>query len=497
MSTNAHTRLAEGHLIGDRYSIGPVIGEGGMGVVYAARHVGLDVPVAFKVIRPDLKDDPEFVQRFLHEARAAASLQGEHIARVQDVGQLESGEPYLVMEHLEGIGLEAYINERGPLREYEAVKLVCEACAGLIEAHALRLVHRDIKPANLFLAYHADGSSILKILDFGISKHFSSGARGLTSPKKSLGSPWYMSPEQMTNPSEVDQRTDVWSLGVVLFELLTGAHPFDGRSIPEVCSQVLTAPTPSLRTWTPDAALELEAVVSWCLEKDPKDRCPSVMALSDALQPFAASPSSGRRLEVPSRGARNPILAFERTDPDPIVRSNGSRDRNGLGSLAPLAEHLKILPRRRWRKTTAVVGVAAGVSLAGLMSWVPASGQWLRAVEASGLELPWDPVLGTEPFDETSRGNYELPPWMARGALPEEAASSGVHQAEPGRKSERPEATLTPREIRRRTENYRDWLRRQGLRRLEDADAGVDGAPLTTTARQDEDSVHEPGQEFP
>ena len=494
MSTNTSTHLAEGRLIGDRYLIGRVIGEGGMGVVYSARHVGLDVPVAFKVIRPDLKNDPEFVQRFLHEARAAASLKGEHIAHVHDVGQLESGEPYLVMEHLEGMGLESFVRERGLLPESEAVKLVREACAGLGEAHAMMLVHRDIKLANLFLVRRTDGSSLLKVLDFGISKHFSSSARGLTNPERSLGSPWYMSPEQMMNASEVDQRTDVWSLGVVLFELLTGEHPFDGDTVPEVCGKVLTAPAPPLRKWKADADAKLEAVVSWCLEKDPENRCPNVTVLSAALQPFAGS-SADHGLSMPHAGATNcGSLAFDRTMPDAKIHSGRREERITLGSLAPVADHLGLGPRRRWRTMTAVVGLTAGVSFAAFAWSHPAtSHQVLRSMGDSRLELPWDPRLGEGPFHETFTKDYDLPPWMFRAISPNASTSSVVMATEVEPTEKHWGATLTPEEIQRRTENYGNWLRRQGFQRIEDVAAVEDRTPASAATVQDEDGLDRTG----
>src|SRR6185369_14452217 len=152
-----------------------------------------------------------------------AGLRSEHVARVYDVGRLDSGEPYLVMERLEGVGLDDLIKESGPLEPHEAVDLVLQACEGLAEAHAVGLVHRDIKPANLFLTRRPDGRPFVKVLDFGISKRLLDVHLGLTDPRSGIGSPWYMSPEQMRNASSVSQRTDIWSLGVVLFELLTGS----------------------------------------------------------------------------------------------------------------------------------------------------------------------------------------------------------------------------------------------------------------------------------
>jgi eukaryotic-like serine/threonine-protein kinase len=209
--------IETGQIIGERYLVGEVLGGGGMGVVRAGTHVLLGTPVAIKVIHSELKHDAEAVQRFVNEARAAAALKGEHIARVFDVGVLESGEPYLIMEQLEGMGLDQYLAGRGPLTPVEAVDIVLQVCEGLTEAHAAGLVHRDIKPANLFLARRPDGQLSAKILDFGIAKRLDAPSPALTDPGRSLGSPWYMSPEQMLTPASVDARADVWSLGVLLF----------------------------------------------------------------------------------------------------------------------------------------------------------------------------------------------------------------------------------------------------------------------------------------
>jgi serine/threonine-protein kinase len=203
------------------------------------------------------------------------------------VGQLDSGEPYLVMEQLEGIGLDEFIEARGPLPQRQAVDIVLQACEGLAEAHAVALVHRDIKPANLFLARRPDGKFVLKILDFAISKRLVESARlGLTDPGSSLGSPWYMSPEQMKESSTVDQRTDVWSLGVLLFELLTKSRPFSGESVPQVCVSVLTAKPPVPSALRPDIDAGLDRVVLRCLEKDPEKRYSGVEALAEDLRQF-------------------------------------------------------------------------------------------------------------------------------------------------------------------------------------------------------------------
>jgi len=282
--------LQTGQIIAERYLVGDVLGGGGMGVVRAGTHVLLGTPVAIKVIHSELKGDSEVVQRFINEARAAAALKGEHIARVFDVGALESGEPYLVMEQLEGVTLDQYLAGRGPLTQVEAVNIVLQVCEGLAEAHAAGLVHRDIKPGNLFLARRPDEQFSLKILDFGIAKRIDTVSPALTDPGKSLGSPWYMSPEQMLTPSSVDAHADVWSLGVLLFELLTARLPFEGESVPQVCANVLAAPAPRPSLHCADLGPELDAIVLRCLEKEPARRFGSVSELARALLPLSAPP---------------------------------------------------------------------------------------------------------------------------------------------------------------------------------------------------------------
>jgi len=347
--------IAPGQIIAERYLVGELLGEGGMGVVCAGTHVLLGTPVAIKLIHSDLKDSPEAVRRFMNEARAAAALKGEHIARVFDVGQLSSGEPYLVMEQLEGTSLDHYLVERGQLGQTEAVDIVLQACEGLAEAHAAGLVHRDIKPANLFLARLPNGQFSLKILDFGIAKQRMDGnTPALTNPGKSLGSPWYMSPEQMMTPASVDQRADVWSLGVLLFELLTTKRPFDGETVPQVCATVLTAPAPRLSDSRDDLAAELDPIVLRCLEKEPNRRFESVAELAHALGPFASAPSHGSGMVLPESEVA-PVQHRERHTP-----SYGSLTPLTTGSAWPA-------PKRSWPRWAALAALpvlALGAGLA-------------------------------------------------------------------------------------------------------------------------------------
>ncbi|HEX4341073.1 MAG TPA: serine/threonine-protein kinase [Polyangiaceae bacterium] len=214
--------VAHGALIAGRYSVDTVLAEGGMGVVWLGRHVELDKPVAIKFLRRALSGKEAVVARFLNEARAAAVLRSNHVVKVVDVGQLESGRPYLVMEHLQGTDLDALVEREGPLPVERAVDYVLQVCEALTEAHAAGIVHRDIKPENLFLSQGGPAKPIVKVVDFGLAKRLDgSGAKVVTGPFENMGSPCYMSPEQIGTPQLVDERTDIWSLGVVLYRLLT------------------------------------------------------------------------------------------------------------------------------------------------------------------------------------------------------------------------------------------------------------------------------------
>jgi serine/threonine-protein kinase len=427
-----------------------------MGVVFSGTHVLLGTPVAIKLIHSELKDDEEAVQRFVQEARAAASLKGEHIARVFDVGLLPSGEPYLVMEQLEGLGLDDYLHERGPLAQAEAVDIVLQACEGLAEAHAAKLVHRDIKPANLFLSRRVDGRFSLKILDFGIAKQRLNGnTPALTDPGKSLGSPWYMSPEQMLTPASVDERADVWSLGVLLFELLAAKRPFDGESVPQVCASVLTASPPPLRALRDDVAAELERVVHRCLEKDPSQRVGSVEELAQLLAPFAAAPTLGSGIVLENAEASS----FSRQGAAP-------RHPASYGSLVPLhADSSSDSPPRRHRAWPAALAlfVLSLVLAGGLLHYRDPTllSRTVRTVNAKQLALPWEPrLLPDGPMSELTP-QRSLPVWQpfrSARAVPELETGN----AAPVDESEQ----LTPEQARERAANYEKWLRSQGLTRL-------------------------------
>ncbi len=279
--------IASGVMLAGKYRIERTIGEGGMGVVLAATNEALRQRVAIKLLRSGALANAKALGRFEREARAAASLRSEHVARVLDVGKLEDGRPYMVMEYLEGRDLGDVIEHGGELPVGDAVDYVLQACEAVAEAHAAGIIHRDLKPKNLFLSQTVDGRPLVKVLDFGISKvEDEAEDMSLTRTTEIIGSPSYMSPEQLRASKLVDVRTDIWALGVILYELLTKKLPFEASTVTELVAVVLTEPLPDLRLVRPDVPLELAAAVGRCLEKKRDDRFASVSDLVRAIAAF-------------------------------------------------------------------------------------------------------------------------------------------------------------------------------------------------------------------
>jgi len=316
-----------GDVLAGKYRVERVLGKGGMGIVVEAHHLQLDERVALKFLLPEGLKDAEAIARFDREARAAVKIKSEHVARVTDVGRLETGAPYMVMEYLEGEDLSVWLRKRGPMPVEQACEFLLQACEAIAEAHALGIVHRDLKPANLFCIRRADGMLSLKVLDFGISKMTANlaGSRpdlGMTKTSAVVGSPVYMSPEQMQSSKGVDARTDIWSLGIILFELVTGELPFDGASVTELAIKIATAPPVRIASLRPDLPPGFDYVVSRCLEKDREARFQNVAELAIALKdygPRRSGPSvervlrtlqvSGVSLPLPPSGAFKSALA--------------------------------------------------------------------------------------------------------------------------------------------------------------------------------------------
>ncbi len=282
--------VAQGEILDGKYCVERVLGVGGMGVVVAATHVQLQTRVALKFLLPAALGNAQIIERFAREARAAVQIRSEHVARVTDVGTLPTGSPYMVMEYLDGSDLAQALEKDGPMPVVQAVGYLLQACEAIAEAHSLGIVHRDLKPANLFLAQRPSRDSIVKVLDFGISKMNGAGS-GLTQTSAMMGSPQYMAPEQMMSSKDVDARADIWGLGVILYELLTGAPPFTAETLAEIVFMVTQRDAPPLLSKRADLPPALADAVACAMARDRTQRFPNVAKLAAALAPFGPSRS--------------------------------------------------------------------------------------------------------------------------------------------------------------------------------------------------------------
>jgi tRNA A-37 threonylcarbamoyl transferase component Bud32 len=440
-------------VLAGKYRITRMLGEGGMGIVVEAVHLGLGHRVALKLLRSELVR-AEHRERFFREARAAGSLRSEHVVAIKDVDTLPDGTPFLVMEYLEGADLGRVVHERGPLPPEEATDYVLQACHALAEAHSRGIVHRDLKPPNLFLTRRLDGAPLVKVLDFGIAK-IADGemARELTATSQYMGSPSYMSPEQVRSAKRVDTRTDIWALGVILYELLTGCPPFDGETAGDVFVKISTEPP---RPFAPPMPMPLlEAIVLRCLEKDPERRYRDVAELAAALLPYAGV--NGRaRAEAVARvaGRELPVIS----EPLPVAASGpmrhaasgpthraasgptqhaatGPTHHAASGPPVPAAANLsaavttlglgagqsQVLPGRRRRGgviAAVAVVIVAGVATASYLTLAPGSSATSPAATAPApAAAPTaQPATATQPT--AVRGAPPAPPAPAGGPAP-------------------------------------------------------------------------------
>jgi serine/threonine-protein kinase len=446
--------VAVGDHIDGKYVVEAILGMGGMGMVVRAMHVDLHEQVALKFLLAEALQRTDAVDRFLREARAVRKLRSEHVVRVLDVGRLSgSGLPYIAMELLEGEDLERRLRDRGPLPIDEACMWIVQACEALAEAHAQGIVHRDLKPGNLFVARH-QGAFALKVLDFGIAKTIGTQGSG-TRTAAVVGSVLYMSPEQMRSAKKVDPRSDVWSLGVTLFELLGGRPPFDGDDVPGLILAVTSDAPRRLSELRTDVPPALEAIVMRCLEKSPDARMPSMGELATALAPFAGAHAHAIAARAVQMG---PAVASLRSSTD-VGSSTGVSSKDSAG-LAAVAVSVPRGTNASWGGTgslptgsrTSKLLLVAGVLVA-LVGVTGAAAMLLRSRSAPSVEMakgvasepPAAPSAATAPsmapmrVDEipspTAMGSSEAPAAVApvaATAAPRPRVVTG-HTGSPGR----------------------------------------------------------------
>lgn len=330
-----------GDVVHARYRVRHELGRGGMAAVLSAYDGVLEREVALKIMLPQLVTSRESVERFINEARSLAKLESPHVVRVLDCGRLKApiacaGLPYMVLELLRGEDLYTVAAREGGLSADRVVRYALQACAGLAAAHVQGIVHRDLKPENLFLALDANGQECLKVLDFGIARSHS--RRALTRGRVGLGSPGYMSPEQVQGGGEIDARSDVWGLGVVMYELLAHRPAFVGDDPHTLCAQTLTAEVVPLERHRPDLPPALIRVVERCLERDPARRFNGVEELAHAL--LQVPVAEREPVELDSEDIVVLDVPVERPRPRPVRRAA-----SWLLAAAILVPSVALLPR--------------------------------------------------------------------------------------------------------------------------------------------------------
>jgi len=404
-----------GEQIAGKYRIDRILATGGMGVVVAAKHIELNQRVAIKFLLPEMLDREELIARFLREAKAMVGLHGEHAVRVFDVGTLDTGSPYMVMELLRGNDLDEELEVRGPLDVQEAIHYFLQACEAIAEAHRVGIVHRDIKPSNLFLARRPDGSRIIKVLDFGISKLLADEAQRehdnkLTTTTAMLGSPQYMSPEQVRSARDVDGRSDIWSLGCVLYEMLANVPPFAAQSVSAVSAMIVADDPPPLGLLRGDLPPDLNDVLVRCLAKKREDRYQTVASLAEALNPFAAA-RSRNAIERVVRISMAP--RYESSFPPPIGSSpddvpTETARRYVDESASTISEVTVLDGSRAFRESEATLSATSTASRNGERSQQRRNGLLLALAALLGAGTVWA-LVSYDREGQTAPGSTAVP----------------------------------------------------------------------------------------
>lgn len=298
--------VVPGTILDGKYKVERILGQGGMGLVVEARHLPDDARVALKLLLPDNAAEPAAAARFLRGASTLEKLKSEHVTRVYDIGKLDDGAPCIAMELLEGRDLARTLSLSSVLPVADAIDYVLQACEAIAEAHAQGIVHRDLKPSNLFLSRRIDGSPIVKVLDFDNALITGDGGETLTRGAATMESVLYVSPEQMQQGREVDHRTDIYTLGITLYELIGGKHPFYAETLPQLCAEILTGTPAPLSTLRPEVPEELAQVIAKAYARDREGRYPTVADFAVALAPFAP-PRSQAKIDHIARMAGLPV----------------------------------------------------------------------------------------------------------------------------------------------------------------------------------------------
>jgi serine/threonine-protein kinase len=336
---NADLPIAPGTILAGKYRVERLLGQGGMGVVVEARHIALDERVALKFLLPEYATHPEASGRFLREARAAVKIKSEHVARVSDVGTLEMGAPYMVMEYLAGSDLSQALETNGVFSLEDAIDFIVQGSEAIAEAHSYGIVHRDIKPANLFLTHAVDGSPLIKVLDFGISKVMSGdGVENLTRTTAAMGSALYMSPEQMQQTRSVDHRTDIYALGVALYELLAGKQPFYAETLPQLCAEILTGVATPIHQVRSDLPEGFSHALEKAYARDRAQRYQSIAEFVIALAPWAPPRTEAAIQRIARMAGVAPPVASGRASMVSIATGTGPHARmsnTGANAFVP------------------------------------------------------------------------------------------------------------------------------------------------------------------
>jgi serine/threonine protein kinase len=450
-----------GDVLAGKYRVEGTVGKGGMGVVLSAQHLQLGQKVAIKLLLANPSEREPASTRFLREARAAAGLHSDHVVRIYDLGTLESGVPFMVMELLRGSDLGTLIDTRGPLPINLALEYVLQACDAIAEAHALGIIHRDLKPSNLFLTRRSDGDPLIKVLDFGISKALGPDSQlegELTATRTVLGSPFYMSPEQVRDSKSVDSRTDIWALGVILQELITGEPAFFADTFPGICAAIVADPPASIREQRSEVPEEVEAIVRRCLEKNPRDRYQSVPELMRAIEALLPRRSRSLPSVAPVRGepgvsTNAPTVAILPETGDAALEQSAEKQDLSLshGPVAtPQTEPLAAKPtpvRAAWVVAFVLsAGVAAGLLVSRRAPDSQASSASPTAVQSGAEPVPETDSRASGAARAASAGPAPSASTRAQAGFSAASASApAVESARPSRRAPPARRSETPR----------------------------------------------------